>query len=1020
MIYYFSTRRNDTPIRQYLRAVWPSGVVARFVPVTYEDLPRLKPRPGLYVFSDVELLDDAQRAQAVALHARLKAEPDRYRVWNDPARSARRFDVLERMAREGRNRFRAFRAGETLPGDLRYPVFVRDEHEHTGSQTPLLHNAEELDAALAGLRAGTRPTQPLLVVEWLNYGDADGVFRKYSMFRWGDTLVRKHVLFSSSWLLRTPEESARFEAPEFLAEEQAFLAGGGEGDAHDAQVRGIFEMLAIDFGRIDYTVVDDRIQVFEINTNPLALRPKQLEPGPRRPVHAAFAVRAEAAWRAGDPAAQAPWPRRFWWRMHRPKVLPIPWWRWLTPGWVSVRNLCKAIRRPALLHGRAVSYEDDRVEVSACLEWCGKKHVVKVSAPAWAGAWIDDSCDALVLAALPWAETEGVALRVRGPVSAGLLAGLRRRRWLRGKLGVAVRAETAAVRSAERRGGAVLHYTGDVFAVASAVELAEGHALYPRPELAVGGGAVPGGEEGHAFLERLGLRYADVRIERPGPEKAPGGDVDGALRLRFLGKGFGTGYLPATAAYRYAEPEAGEPDADLDPLFSGGGMRVVHHGAQRALPGTLEVLRKAGVLPPLAAARTEERAPVAMVAAGLALMRGAEAGARGNLDFGRKRVRRHALDFLRWLRAEPELAATPEGRALDGMLRQGLGLAAEAGLPKAEAQRPPLGAAMHPPDARKNRAWLPWFAGWEGGLALISDDRALVRRDLEPIASWLRLRNPRLRVGAERTLTLVRSVCKRGLGKPVWMVGLHPTPPWAIDTAESRSGRSMPKSEELAALEKTGVAVPRWRILQPGEKLKEEEFGRYVVVKPDQGLRGASVRVQKATGVSGEPIYVEAIKCSSAPLVQEFVYTGPRPVSHRVGVLFGKAIYRWRIEGREVEGRALPADGDFRASSGLSVVSSGKGCAFSDPFDAEIVAFAEKASQAFPEIPLMGIDVVRRVPDGKLFVLELNASGYCFHLTSETGTKIQKTTWLELPEQYGGYEYIADLYRLAYERAHGW
>ncbi|MBC8008697.1 MAG: hypothetical protein H7067_01210, partial [Burkholderiales bacterium] len=309
--------------------------------VTYEELALLRPGPGLYVFSDIELLDDGQRAQAAALHARLKAEPGRYRVWNDPTRSARRFDVLERMAKDGRNRFRAFRAGGALPDDLRYPVFVRDENEHTGSRTPLLHNAEELGAALEELRAGERPTQPLLVMEWLNYGDADGVFRKYSMFRWGDVLVRKHVLFSSEWLLRTPEENPRFQAPEFLAEEQAFLCGGGAGDAHDEEVREIFDLLAVDFGRIDYTVVDGRIQVFEVNTNPLALRPKQLEPGPRRPVHAAFAARADAAWRAGDPAPRASWTRRLWWRIHRPKVLPIPWWRWLMPAWFGRRACVK-------------------------------------------------------------------------------------------------------------------------------------------------------------------------------------------------------------------------------------------------------------------------------------------------------------------------------------------------------------------------------------------------------------------------------------------------------------------------------------------------------------------------------------------------------------------------------------------------------------------------------------------------------------------------------------------------------
>jgi hypothetical protein len=85
-----------------------------------------------------------------------------------------------------------------------------------------------------------------------------------------------------------------------------------------------------------------------------------------------------------------------------------------------------------------------------------------------------------------------------------------------------------------------------------------------------------------------------VRIERPGSERAEGGAVDAATRLRFLSAGFGTGYVPATAAYRYEKPEAGEPDADLDPLFSGGGMRIVQVGGEKALPGVMAALRRAG------------------------------------------------------------------------------------------------------------------------------------------------------------------------------------------------------------------------------------------------------------------------------------------------------------------------------------------------------------------------------------------------------------------------------------------
>jgi hypothetical protein len=249
---------------------------------------------------------------------------------------------------------------------------------------------------------------------------------------------------------------------------------------------------------------------------------------------------------------------------------------------------------------------------------------------------------------------------------------------------------------------------------------------------------------------------------------------------------------------------------------------------------------------------------------------------------------------------------------------------------------------------------------------------------------------------------------------------MHPAPGKIRDFAELLCGQGMPKSEEMAGLERAGVAVPRWRVLRLGEKVTEAEFGRYVVVKPDKGLRGACVRVQKAAGVKGDPIYVEFSKTHSAPLVQEFIYTGPQPVSYRVGVLFGKAIYRWRVEGRKVEGRELPLDGDFRARSGVSVVSTGTGCEFSDPYDHEVIAFAERAAAAFPEIPLLGVDVARRLPDGKLFALELNASGFCFHLTSELGRKMQATTYLELAEQYGGFPYCADLIRLAYETEHGW
>lgn len=312
MIYFFSTSRNRM-IRLYLRTVWPREEGARFVERNYESIRADESPPsGLYVFSDVELLSGEPLARARALHARLRAEPEKYRVWNDPGLSARRFDILDALAKSGDNDFRAFRADEPLPEDLRFPVFVREENEHTGALTPLLHSGGEIKAALAALT----DKRPLLVVEFLDYADADGVYAKYSAFRIGDMIVRKHMLFSSEWMLKQPMADGKLQDM-WLAKESGYLASSDGDD----EIRALFERFGIDYGRIDYTLVDGRIQVFEINTNPVQLKPANLRPNGRRLfTHRHYFEHSLGAWRAADPDARPGLLTRLRWRMHRPKL----------------------------------------------------------------------------------------------------------------------------------------------------------------------------------------------------------------------------------------------------------------------------------------------------------------------------------------------------------------------------------------------------------------------------------------------------------------------------------------------------------------------------------------------------------------------------------------------------------------------------------------------------------------------------------------------------------------------------
>jgi hypothetical protein len=303
MIHYLVTRGHDRYTMRAFRRWWAGPLRDRIRILEYERLPRLRAaEPGLYVFSDLERLTQEERAAAAGLHARLAAAGPGFRLLNDPSRSLGRRDLLRVLHERGVNAFRAFRPAEAHAAA--FPVFVRTAAAHDGSLTGLLRDPRAVEAALRRVR---RPGD-LLVVEFVDTADAAGTYRKYAAMRIGDALLARHLLFGEHWVVKKP---GRLDA-ERLREEEAFLASF----PHRDQVLAAFGIAGIDYGRMDYAVRDGRIQVFEINTNPVLVPPpRRIAPG-RRARQLGFAAAAGEALAALDRLPAAPavplrlrWPR---------------------------------------------------------------------------------------------------------------------------------------------------------------------------------------------------------------------------------------------------------------------------------------------------------------------------------------------------------------------------------------------------------------------------------------------------------------------------------------------------------------------------------------------------------------------------------------------------------------------------------------------------------------------------------------------------------------------------------------
>ena len=231
--------------------------------VHYEDLTRVSAWPATgTIFAGLDQTGPATLAAAAAIHDELSDVRPSLSVLNHPLRAMQRYALLRRMFEIGCNRFNVIRATDD-PAPLRYPVFVRYEHRHNGSMTPLLHDRQALDRALVDLTVRGIAAQKLLVVEFCDTSDADGLFRKYSAMRIGDTIIPRHLHAGPSWIAKS-RTGDRGDNEALVREELDYLAT----DPHARWLRAVFTEAQIEYGRIDYGVYKGEPQVWEINTNP--------------------------------------------------------------------------------------------------------------------------------------------------------------------------------------------------------------------------------------------------------------------------------------------------------------------------------------------------------------------------------------------------------------------------------------------------------------------------------------------------------------------------------------------------------------------------------------------------------------------------------------------------------------------------------------------------------------------------------------------------------------------------------
>src|SRR6185503_13937857 len=94
----------------------------------------------------------------------------------------------------------------------------------------------------------------------------DGLFRKYAAYKVGDAVVATHLMAGEHWMVKSETDARQIE----IARENLAYA---QHNPYEAWQRQVFALAGIDYGRLDFGVLNGRPQAWEINLNPTNGRP---------------------------------------------------------------------------------------------------------------------------------------------------------------------------------------------------------------------------------------------------------------------------------------------------------------------------------------------------------------------------------------------------------------------------------------------------------------------------------------------------------------------------------------------------------------------------------------------------------------------------------------------------------------------------------------------------------------------------------------------------------------------------
>jgi len=293
--------------------------------------------------------------------------------------------------------------------------------------------------------------------------------------------------------------------------------------------------------------------------------------------------------------------------------------------------------------------------------------------------------------------------------------------------------------------------------------------------------------------------------------------------------------------------------------------------------------------------------------------------------------------------------------------------------------------------------------------------------DFQQIARRIRKLDSTICVTMVSDFLTSKMVPDQCLNLPMLVVYLCNPPKTEFKVATKLAVKAMSKIEEYEHFKQHNIpCLPIERFIW-GMELDPEVYGDWVVLKPEHiqstGKDVNMVPTKEIPNLKLSDFPAEHLIQKDTYYVQQFLKTGNSATFYRALVYLGDILLSYKVE----QNNHYP---DYKVGLDIllktSVASNLQGSRKINLVDDDDVrALAIKVALAFPDLPLLGVDIIPDAVTGKLYVLEINAGGNTWAFTAKPSQDLRSILGLKnMILQYNAWDRAAEaLVRKTHELA---